>query len=305
MKRLIMFFATLVMVAFVPSAVAASGTLFGGATMSGNQVQLVSNLSDTSTANDSSGINFTNTGVTTFSTLTQLATKFTPTHNSCGGGSPRFQINFGSQNAFVYLGPSPTFTGCAPNAQVDSGNLVGNNDPCRWDTSQLQAGTQCNTYTGALALLGSRTVTGIQLVVDSGWFFTDKQQTFLVCDIRINDSTVFHDRRERDEDERRRQPSVDAPQRPAGVEPLPEERVEQRRQVRRRGDREGQGHEASRPLAAARTFVTIERPRRRGASLLGPSGLFASLTTCMANLRHLRTSCHFGRWPSRKRASTS
>ena len=191
MKRLIMFFATLVMVAFVPSAVAASGTLFGGATMSGNQVQLVSNLSDTSTANDSSGINFTNTGVTTFSTLTQLATKFTPTHNSCGGGSPRFQINFGSQNAFVYLGPSPTFTGCAPNTQFDSGNLIGNNDPCRWDTSQLQAGTQCNTYTGALALLGSRTVTGIQLVVDSGWFFADKQQTFLVCDIRINDSTVF------------------------------------------------------------------------------------------------------------------
>ena len=191
MKRLIMLLVTLAMVAFVPSALAASGTLYGGATMSGNQVKLVSDLSDTSTANDFSGINFTNTSVTTFSMLTQLATKFNVTDDGCGGGSPRFQINFGIQNAFVYLAPSPTFTGCAPNTLVDSGNLIGNNDPCRWDTSQLQAGTQCNTYAGALALLGSRTVTGIQLVVDSGWFFADKEQTVLVCDIRINSSTVF------------------------------------------------------------------------------------------------------------------
>jgi hypothetical protein len=190
-KRLITLCATLVMVAFVPTAVAASGTLFGGATMSGNQVKLVSDLSDTSTANDFSGINFTGTGVTTFSSLTELATKFDVTDDSCGGGSPRFQINFGSQNAFVYLGPSPTFTGCPPNNLVDSGNLIGNNDPCRWDTSQLATGTQCNTYAGALALLGSRTVTGIQLVVDSGWFFADKEQTVNVCDIRINGSTVF------------------------------------------------------------------------------------------------------------------
>lgn len=68
---------------------------------------------------------------------------------------------------------------------------IGNNDPCRWDTSQIQADTQCNTYTGASTLLASRTVTGIQLVVDSGWFFADKEQTVLVCDIRINNSTVF------------------------------------------------------------------------------------------------------------------
>ena len=191
MKRFVTLFATLVLVAFVPSAVAASGALFGGATMSGKQVKLVSDFSDTSTANDSSGINFTDTGVTTFSTLTQLATKYNVTDDDCGGGSPRFQINFGGQNAFVYLGPSPTFTGCTPNTLVDSGNLIGNNDDCRWDTSQLQTGTQCNTYAGALALLGSRTVTGIQLVVDSGWFFADKEQTVLVCDIRINGSTVF------------------------------------------------------------------------------------------------------------------
>jgi len=194
MKRFITLFAALVTLAFVPSGVAASGTLFGGAAMSGNQVKLVSDLSDASTANDASGINFTSTGVTTFSTLTQLATKYDVTDDDCGGGSPRFQINFGpNQNAFVYLGPSPTFTGCAKNTLVDSGNLIGNSDACRWDTSQLASGTQCNTYAGALTLLGSRAVLGISLVVDSGWLpaFADKEQTVLVCDIRINTSTVF------------------------------------------------------------------------------------------------------------------
>jgi hypothetical protein len=186
MRRLITLCVALVTLVLVPAAVAASGALFGGATMAGNQVKLVSDA-----AHPSSGINFTNTGVTTFSTLTQLATKFNVTDDGCGGGSPRFQINFGSQNVFVYLGPSPTFTGCTPNTLVDSGNLIGNNDACRWDTSQVHAGTQCNTYAGALTLLGSRTVTGIQLVVDSGWFFADREQTVLVCDIRINSSTVF------------------------------------------------------------------------------------------------------------------
>lgn len=191
MKRLMTLVAALVTLAFVTSAVAASATLFGGATMQGKQVKLVSDTSDGTTTNDASGINFTGTGVTTFASLTRLATKFNVTDDDCGGGSPRFQINFGSQNVFVYLGPSPTFTGCAKNTLLDSGNLIGNNDPCRWDTSQLQAGTQCNTYAGALALLGSRTVTGIQLVVDSGWFFADKEQTVLVCAIQINQHRFF------------------------------------------------------------------------------------------------------------------
>ena len=186
-----MLFATLVIVALVPSAGAATGTLFGTATMDGNQVKLVSDFSDGSTANDSGGINFTDTGVTTFASLTQLATKYNVTDDGCGGGSPRFQLNVGGKNVFIYLGPSPTFTGCTPNTLVDSGNLIGNNDACRYDTSQISPGTQCNTYAGTLALIGSQTVTGIQLVVDGGWFFPDKEQTVNVCDIRINNATLF------------------------------------------------------------------------------------------------------------------
>jgi hypothetical protein len=34
--------------------------------------------------------------------------------------------------------------------------VIGNNDACRYDTSQLATGTQCNTYAGTLALLGTR-----------------------------------------------------------------------------------------------------------------------------------------------------
>jgi hypothetical protein len=182
------------------AAAGASATLFGGATVEKGHVKLVADVSDASTANDFSGIDFKNTGVTTFSSLTRLSTRFNVTDDDCAAGSPRFQLNFGTNNVFVYLGPSPTFTGCQKNSWVDSGNLIGNNDPCRWDTSQIAPGTQCNTYTGALALLGGMQVTGIQLVVDASWNspptsqrpeFADKDQTILVCSVRINNHMFF------------------------------------------------------------------------------------------------------------------
>jgi hypothetical protein len=190
MKRFITLLATLAMVAFVPSAGAVTGTLFGGASMSGNQVKLVS---DTTTA--FSGINISELGTITFAQLSQLATKFNVTDDDCGAGSPRFQINVttssGTKNVFVYLGPSPNFRGCTPNTLVDSGNLIGNNEACHFDTSQVSPGTQCSTYAQALALVGSLPVTGIQLVVDSGFFFADKEQTVLVCDVRVQTTTLF------------------------------------------------------------------------------------------------------------------
>jgi hypothetical protein len=191
MKRFITLFAALVTLVFVPSALAASASLFGGATMSGNQVRLVSDVLNTATTDDFSGVNLTDTGVTTFASLTQLSTKFNVTDDDCAAGSPRFQLNIDGKNVFVYLGPSPTFMGCTPNTLVDSGNLIGNNEACRYDTSQLAAGTQCNTYAGTLALLGTHAVTGIQLVVDSGFAFADKEQTVLACDIVINSSTLI------------------------------------------------------------------------------------------------------------------
>jgi hypothetical protein len=172
------------------SAAGITSSLFGGAVQESADVKLVSDLTDVTTANDYSGIAFTLPAGTTFSSLTTLSTEFNPTVGGCGGGSPRFSLKLASgKNVFVYFGPSPNFTGCTLNSWQSTGNLIGNNDVGRYDTSQVQAGTQSNTYTGALALIGSQNVTEIDLVVDAGWFFNPKSQTVLVRNVNINGQT--------------------------------------------------------------------------------------------------------------------
>jgi hypothetical protein len=176
------------------TALAGTATPFGGATTDRGTLTLVSDTGDASTANDASGASFSGTGVTTFASIATLSAEFDVTDDDCAGGSPRFQIQVqtssGPKNVFVYLGPSPSFTGCSQNAWILSGNLVGSSDG-RFDTSQVQSGTQVSTYAQALALVGSMQVTGISIVVDSGWAFADKEQTVEVRNIRINDSTFY------------------------------------------------------------------------------------------------------------------
>ena len=177
-----------------PAALAATATPFGGATVSGGILTLVSNTGDVGATNDASGATFADTGVTTFSSISTLSTEFDVTDDDCKGGSPRFQVRVqtpsGEKNVFVYLGPSPSFTGCSTNVWIASGNLIGATDG-RYDTSQVQAGTQISTYAQALALVGSYPVTGISLVVDSGWAFDDKEQTVKVRNVRVNGSTFY------------------------------------------------------------------------------------------------------------------
>jgi hypothetical protein len=110
--------------------------------------------------------------------------------DTCVAGSPRFQINVDTDgdgdfdaNAFAYVELAPGV--CPPGG--DTGNLAqtgGPGDiPGRWDTSQLLAGTQVSTYTVTAALFAANptwTVIGIQLVVDSGWFFADGEQAVTV-----------------------------------------------------------------------------------------------------------------------------
>ena len=177
-----------------PAAFAATATPFGGATVSGGILTLVSNTGDAGSTNDASGASFADTGVTTFSSISTLSTEFDVTDDDCKGGSPRFQVRVqtpsGEKNVSVYLGPSPSFTGCSTNVWIASGNLIGATDG-RYDTSQVQAGTQISTYAQALALVGSYQVTGISLVVDSGWAFDDKEQTVKVRNVRVNGSTFY------------------------------------------------------------------------------------------------------------------
>jgi hypothetical protein len=176
----------------VASAAGITASLFGGAVAQTSDVSLTSDLTDTSATNDFSGIKFTVPAGTTFASLSTLSAEFNPTVGGCGGGSPRFSIQLaGGKNVFVYFGPSPNFTGCTLNSWQSTGNLIGNNDTGRYDTSQVQSGTQSNTYAGALALVGSQQVTEIDLVQDSGWFFNPKVQTVLVRSVKINDQTFY------------------------------------------------------------------------------------------------------------------
>lgn len=154
----------------------------------------------TSTGTGFGGVRYSPpSGKLTFETIRSLSTDYKVVAGDCGGGSPRFQLNIDVNgdgrfdgkpggpdgNTFVYIGPAPQFTGCSANTGWQkTGNLIGNSDPCRWDTSQIAAGTQCNSYEGARSLLTGKSVLGVQLVVDAGWKFGT--QTFLVDNVTVN-----------------------------------------------------------------------------------------------------------------------
>jgi hypothetical protein len=183
-KTLIALGLVLAMAAFSTTALAASSTLFGGAVNQNDSVTLVSNTSDSDPNNDFSGIDFDVAPGTTFGSLTALSTDFNVTDDDCIGGSPRFQVNIDGKNLFIYLGPTPSFSGCAMNTWTSSGNLIGSTD-LRFDLTQY-GGPFYGTYADTLALLGSEEVTGIQLVIDSGWAFSDGEQTVLIDNVNIN-----------------------------------------------------------------------------------------------------------------------
>jgi len=137
----------------------------------------------------SSGIDIAVPAGLTFAGITSLTFAYNISGGNCGGGSPRFQINMGGANLFVYVGPAPGFTGCPFDVWTATGNLIGSAG-ARFDGSQLSAlgGFYGMTYSQALAVLGSQTVTGIQLVVDGGWF-TVPAQTIQVDDLVFNGTT--------------------------------------------------------------------------------------------------------------------
>ena len=192
-KLLLAAVAALALAAAAP-ALAADPTTSGSATITDGVGTIVSNTSVANTpADDGGAISFPIASGLTLAQITQLSAEFNVTDDDCGGGSPRFAINFGTnKNVVVYLGPSPTFTGCAQNTWISTGNLVGNADACRVDTSQISPGTQCSTWAAAVTLLGSQTINSISFVVDSGWFFAaDKEQTVQVRNVKINADTFL------------------------------------------------------------------------------------------------------------------
>lgn len=173
-------------------------TGFGGATLSKRGAVLVANTGNASTADDFSGITIPVKSDLTFGDIKRLSTLFNVTDDDCGAGSPRFQIRVGGKNVFVALGPSGTLAGCAKDTWISSGNLTeATAAECRVDTSQYAPGTQCNSWAGAAALLGSQRVESISLVVDASWAgstnpaFADKEQTVLVKKVSLNGKTYL------------------------------------------------------------------------------------------------------------------
>jgi hypothetical protein len=162
-------------------------TLFGSATMVSNGVQLVSNAKATPPVY--SGVAYTPPAPLTVGQLNTLSTSYQFTSGDCGLGSPRFAIDLSNGKAiFVYIGPSPNFTGCGT-AQQNTGNLLTSPD-LRCDTSQIIAGTQyasCSTLK-TNPLLASLSVTDVALVSDNG-ASPSNAQTLIVNNVTVNGST--------------------------------------------------------------------------------------------------------------------
>lgn len=187
-KILIAALAALSLAVSAPALAADGTTTFGAATVSDGVATLVSNTSNAETADDFSGVSLALPAGLTLAQVTQLSAEFNVTNDDCAGGSPRFAINYGpNKNVFVYLGPSPSFTGCTQDTWLSTGNLVGTSDQLRVDTSQLPGGSVNSTWAQAVSLIGTQAITSISLVVDGGWKFADKEQTVLVRNVRLND----------------------------------------------------------------------------------------------------------------------
>ena len=196
-KFLLAAVAALALASAAPALAADGSTTFGGTTVTNGVATLVANTGNASATDDFSGVTVPVPAGLTFGQITELSAEYNVTDDDCGAGSPRFQIKVGGKNVFVYLGPAGTFTGCAKDSWLSTGNLVGTADACRVDTSQLAGGTQCSTWAAAVTLLGAQAVEGISLVVDASWTgsanpaFADKEQTVLVRNVKLNGTTFF------------------------------------------------------------------------------------------------------------------
>ncbi len=177
MKRLSGLSALLILGASLPAlaAVGTGYTLFGTAAYvspghnSNRAVKIEADV-----PSEFGGIDFGVDDDITVADLNSLGTDyFFPAGSTCGGGSPRFQINVDhdddpstpSKNIFVYIEPYPVNTGCPSETWTNTGNLIEPTDFV--DASQIIPGGQIMTWAAVEAALGELTVTGIQLVSDT------------------------------------------------------------------------------------------------------------------------------------------
>ncbi len=179
-------------VGLTPAIAAGDYTLFGGASITtgyqsptGIELTSVGPLPNPSY----SGIDFAVPSGLTLAGIDELSAEYDFIDNTCGGGSPRFQLNVstatGTKNVFVYIGSAPSYDECAQGWNP-TGNLA--DDANLVDASQIGGGVS-ETFADVKATYGSMSVTGIQLVADGGWAFPDLTQTVAVDNVVINSTT--------------------------------------------------------------------------------------------------------------------
>lgn len=141
------------------------------------------------------GIDYAIDAGTTFADLTTLSTDYKlESDDACVGGSPRYQINLidpntnEEKNIFAYFGTDSGGAPCIPGTWQNTGDML---EAGRLlDTSQLTGGAFYDPYAAALAKYGSWTVTGIQIVTDSGWASQDGEHAVDIDNTLIN-ATLF------------------------------------------------------------------------------------------------------------------
>ena len=186
---------TLALVLGIGVAAAAGGyTLFGDATLvspgngSATAVQLTSS---SHSGAGFGGIDFSVPSGLTFSGITNLATDYNFTHNSCGGGSP------GSRSTSMARMPLRLHRPASELRRLSDERLDVEWQPGDTrrpaDTSHLPGGGPYDTFAAADLRYGSDPVTGIQLVADASWFFTDGIQTVLIDNTQINGTTYTYE----------------------------------------------------------------------------------------------------------------
>lgn len=108
----------------------------------------------------------------TLDQLTNLSTEYRfPRGSSCWGGSPRFDVGVedpsaGEVEIHFYIGPPPSYTGCATGTWSNSGNLA---SPTSLVDDSALGGGSAVPYSTVQARFGNDPVSSVELVVDGGW----------------------------------------------------------------------------------------------------------------------------------------
>lgn len=173
MRKITWVIVLLLVAAISPSRVsAATGySLFGSASYfspGNNSNRDVDLLGDaTATPQVFSGVDFTIPAGLAIGSLNTLSTDYNFVALSCSTGSPRFGITLsGNPNAtiFVYIGPSPNYTGCAP-GWTNTGNLL---TPTSTVEDTQLGGGYYDPWATVQARFSGQTVIDIFLVSDNG-----------------------------------------------------------------------------------------------------------------------------------------